>query len=150
MREPPSILVTRPAAHLLPDSRGTSTPFGSRRPGRASGRWCRNEDRVDRRADRRSAPTDRFRATANETESRILRGLRKQVPDLPDDSGLIESFVALRRGSGRKVSTETGRLGDGENTYRRSANYSATPFLFFFVFNECQYIDPAVPADPLN
>jgi len=41
--------------------------------------------------------------TSNETETRILRGLRKHVPDLPDDFGLVESFAALRRASGKKV-----------------------------------------------
>lgn len=42
-------------------------------------------------------------ATPEETETRILRGLRKHVPGLPDDLGLVETFTALRRGSGRKV-----------------------------------------------
>ena len=37
-------------------------------------------------------------ATIQETEIRILRGLRKQVPDLPDDMSLVDAFSALRRG----------------------------------------------------
>jgi serine/threonine protein kinase/formylglycine-generating enzyme required for sulfatase activity len=46
-------------------------------------------------------------ATGEETETRVLKGLRRQVPDLPGDIGLIESLAALRQGrystSGRKV-----------------------------------------------
>jgi len=42
-------------------------------------------------------------ATPEETETRILRGLRKHVSSLPDDLGLVETFTALRRGSGKKV-----------------------------------------------
>ena len=46
-------------------------------------------------------------ATANETESRLLGGLRKRCPDLAPGLGLPESMAALRRGqglpSGRKV-----------------------------------------------
>jgi hypothetical protein len=46
-------------------------------------------------------------ATAEETEARLLRGLRKHCPDLPEDLGLAESLSALRRGrglpGGRKV-----------------------------------------------
>src|SRR5262249_4130727 len=46
-------------------------------------------------------------ATAGETEARLLRGLRRQVPDLPGERGLVESLAALRRGrflgTGRKV-----------------------------------------------
>ena len=36
-------------------------------------------------------------ATAADTEARLLRGLRKAFPDLPADSGLIESLAFLRR-----------------------------------------------------
>ncbi len=42
-------------------------------------------------------------ATPNDTEIRILRGLRKHVSDLPKDLGLVESFSWLRRKEGRKV-----------------------------------------------
>jgi serine/threonine protein kinase/formylglycine-generating enzyme required for sulfatase activity len=46
-------------------------------------------------------------ATTAETETRLLKGLRKQCPDLPNDLGLVESLPALRRGrflaSGQKV-----------------------------------------------
>ena len=45
-------------------------------------------------------------ATANETEARLLKGLRKGGPDLPGDLGLIETIAALRRGKaipGKKV-----------------------------------------------
>jgi formylglycine-generating enzyme required for sulfatase activity/tRNA A-37 threonylcarbamoyl transferase component Bud32/tetratricopeptide (TPR) repeat protein len=42
-------------------------------------------------------------ATPNETETRILRGLRKQLPDIPGDLGLVETFALLRRSEGRKV-----------------------------------------------
>jgi serine/threonine protein kinase len=37
-------------------------------------------------------------ATGAETEARLLKGLRRQVADLPDELGLIESLVALRQG----------------------------------------------------
>ncbi len=39
-------------------------------------------------------------ATAEETEGRLLRGLRKRRPDLPADKGLTETLAALRRGQG--------------------------------------------------
>jgi formylglycine-generating enzyme required for sulfatase activity/predicted Ser/Thr protein kinase len=46
-------------------------------------------------------------ATADETEARLLKGLRKACPDLPGDRGLVETMAALRRGrgsaSGKKV-----------------------------------------------
>jgi serine/threonine protein kinase len=46
-------------------------------------------------------------ATAEETEARLLKGLRRRVPDLPGNLGLIESLAALRRGrfleTGQKV-----------------------------------------------
>jgi hypothetical protein len=37
-------------------------------------------------------------ATGEETESRLLKGLRRQLPDLPSNLSLIESLAALRRG----------------------------------------------------
>src|SRR5262249_46966052 len=37
-------------------------------------------------------------ATAEDTEARLLKGLRRQVADLPGDLGLVESLAALRRG----------------------------------------------------
>ena len=37
-------------------------------------------------------------AAADETAARLLRGLRKRCPQLPDDLNLIESMAALRRG----------------------------------------------------
>ncbi|MCP4508207.1 MAG: ATP-binding protein, partial [Fuerstiella sp.] len=42
-------------------------------------------------------------STPDETETRILRGLRKSLPELPQDLGLVETFALLRRGEGRKV-----------------------------------------------
>jgi eukaryotic-like serine/threonine-protein kinase len=46
-------------------------------------------------------------ATAEETEARLLKGLRRQVADLPGDLGLVESLAALRQGryleAGQKV-----------------------------------------------
>jgi len=42
-------------------------------------------------------------ATAEETEARTLRGLRKKLPDLPGALGLVETFALLRRGERRKV-----------------------------------------------
>jgi len=42
-------------------------------------------------------------ATPDETEIRILRGLRKSLPDLPEDLGLVETFALLRRAEGKKV-----------------------------------------------
>jgi serine/threonine protein kinase/formylglycine-generating enzyme required for sulfatase activity len=46
-------------------------------------------------------------ATAEETEARLLKGMRKHCPDLPKNTGLIETLAALRRGkylpAGKKV-----------------------------------------------
>jgi serine/threonine protein kinase len=46
-------------------------------------------------------------ATADETEARLLNGLRRRIPDLPNNLGLIEPLAALRQGrflpSGQKV-----------------------------------------------
>ena len=42
-------------------------------------------------------------ATADETEIRILRGLRKSLPELPQDLGLVETLSLLRRAEGRQV-----------------------------------------------
>jgi eukaryotic-like serine/threonine-protein kinase len=46
-------------------------------------------------------------ATGTETEAWLLKGLRRQLPDLPSNHGLIDSLGALRRGrfleSGQKV-----------------------------------------------
>ncbi len=39
-------------------------------------------------------------ATADETETRILRGLKKRWPGLPEDLGLVETLTLLRRGGG--------------------------------------------------
>jgi serine/threonine protein kinase/formylglycine-generating enzyme required for sulfatase activity len=36
--------------------------------------------------------------TGEETEARLLKGLRRQLPDLPNNLGLIESLGAVRRG----------------------------------------------------
>jgi tetratricopeptide (TPR) repeat protein/energy-coupling factor transporter ATP-binding protein EcfA2 len=36
-------------------------------------------------------------ATPDETETRILRGLRKRLPDVPEDLTLVETFMWLRR-----------------------------------------------------
>jgi hypothetical protein len=46
-------------------------------------------------------------ATGDETEARLLKGLRRQLPDLPSNLNLIDSLAALRRGrhlkAGQKV-----------------------------------------------
>jgi serine/threonine protein kinase/formylglycine-generating enzyme required for sulfatase activity len=46
-------------------------------------------------------------ATGEETEARLLKGLRRGVPDMPNNLGLIETLAALRQGRllepGRKV-----------------------------------------------
>jgi hypothetical protein len=39
-------------------------------------------------------------ATAEDTEARLLHGLRKHCPDLPPQAGLVESITVLRRGQG--------------------------------------------------
>jgi formylglycine-generating enzyme required for sulfatase activity len=39
-------------------------------------------------------------ATAGETESRLLKGLRKQCPNLPGNLGLLETLTCLRKGRG--------------------------------------------------
>ena len=45
-------------------------------------------------------------ATADETEARLLNGLRKRCPALPDDLGLTETLAALRRGQGLPAGQE--------------------------------------------
>ncbi|MGZ0174451.1 MAG: serine/threonine-protein kinase, partial [Planctomycetales bacterium] len=42
-------------------------------------------------------------ATPDETETRILRGLRKRLPDLPEDAGLADTLAAVRRAQCQKV-----------------------------------------------
>lgn len=46
-------------------------------------------------------------ATADQTEARLLKGLRRQIPDLPNDLGLTDSLATVRRGrflpTGQKV-----------------------------------------------
>src|SRR5262249_19271404 len=42
-------------------------------------------------------------ATAQETESRLLNGLRKRCPSLPVHVGLKETLAALRRGQGLPI-----------------------------------------------
>jgi serine/threonine protein kinase/formylglycine-generating enzyme required for sulfatase activity len=42
-------------------------------------------------------------ATAEDTETRLLNGLRKRCPALPDNANLKETLVALRRGQGVPV-----------------------------------------------
>ena len=46
-------------------------------------------------------------ATAEETEIRLLKGLRKHCPDVPESLGVVETLAALRRGhylpAGKKV-----------------------------------------------
>src|SRR5262249_32778092 len=39
-------------------------------------------------------------ATSEETEARLLRGLRRACPDLPADHTLVDAMAALRRGRG--------------------------------------------------
>jgi hypothetical protein len=39
-------------------------------------------------------------ATAEDTEARLLKGLRKPYPDLPAGAGLVEALAALRQGRG--------------------------------------------------
>ncbi len=42
-------------------------------------------------------------ATPEDTEARILRGLRKRFPELLEEMGLVDSLTALRRAQGLKV-----------------------------------------------
>ena len=42
-------------------------------------------------------------ATPSDTETRILRGLRKQIPELPKSLDLVETFQWLRKKSGNKT-----------------------------------------------
>jgi serine/threonine protein kinase len=46
----------------------------------------------------KSVTTVYIEATGEETEARLLKGLRRQLPDLPGNLGLMESLLALRRG----------------------------------------------------
>ena len=48
----------------------------------------------------RSIVAINIEATPDDTETRILRGFRKRLPELPDDLGLVEAFTLLRRGGG--------------------------------------------------
>jgi hypothetical protein len=48
-------------------------------------------------------PTVEREATAEETERRLLNGLRKRCPGLPTDLGLKETLASLRRGQGIPV-----------------------------------------------
>jgi len=41
-------------------------------------------------------------ATPDETEARLLKGLRKRCPELPDNLGLIETLAELRRRGGNQ------------------------------------------------
>ncbi len=45
-----------------------------------------------------SIKTIYIEATGNETELRLLKTLRRQLPDLPSELGLVEALAALRRG----------------------------------------------------
>ncbi|NND99388.1 MAG: serine/threonine-protein kinase, partial [Pirellulaceae bacterium] len=51
----------------------------------------------------RDITTIYLEATPNDTETRILRGLRKHLSELPSDLGLVETFSWIRRTSGDKV-----------------------------------------------
>jgi serine/threonine protein kinase/formylglycine-generating enzyme required for sulfatase activity len=46
----------------------------------------------------RSVTAVYIEATGDETEARLLKGLRRQLPDIPSDLRLIESLAAVRRG----------------------------------------------------
>jgi serine/threonine protein kinase/formylglycine-generating enzyme required for sulfatase activity len=46
----------------------------------------------------KSATAVYVEATADETETRLLMGLKRQMPDLPGTLGLVESLAVLRRG----------------------------------------------------
>ena len=72
-------------------------------------------------------------ATPEETEARLLRGLRKACPEMPADRGLVDTVAALRRGRAlrrsegaagprpvRAVALRPGRRGGGR-TGRRAA-----------------------------
>jgi hypothetical protein len=41
-------------------------------------------------------------ATAEDTEARVLKGLRRQLPDLAGDLGLIDALSALRQDHSRE------------------------------------------------
>src|SRR5262245_25057366 len=47
-------------------------------------------------------------ATPGETEARLLKGLRKRCPDLPDNLGLIDTLAELRRRGVRRDGLPTG------------------------------------------
>lgn len=46
-------------------------------------------------------------ATSEETETRVLRGLQKRLPELSEDLGLADTLAALRRGTGFQPATST-------------------------------------------
>src|SRR5262249_49981993 len=45
-------------------------------------------------------------ATPDETEARMLKGLRKRCPEVPDNLGLIETLTELRRGGSSGVRSQ--------------------------------------------
>jgi serine/threonine protein kinase/formylglycine-generating enzyme required for sulfatase activity len=65
-------------------------------------------------------------ATAEETESRLSKSLRRQVPDLPGDLGLVEALAVLRQGrflaSGQKVLLVLDQFEQWLHTKRKEEN----------------------------
>ena len=51
-------------------------------------------------------------ATPEETEARLLKGLRKVCPELPRELGLVDSLASLRQGS-RLATGAQGAAGPG-------------------------------------
>jgi serine/threonine protein kinase/formylglycine-generating enzyme required for sulfatase activity len=72
-------------------------------------------------------------ATGEETEARLLKGLRRQLPDLPGDLGLIESLAVLRRGrflgAGQKVLLVLDQLEQWLHAKRGADNTALVPAL---------------------
>jgi serine/threonine protein kinase len=67
-------------------------------------------------------------ATPEETESRLLKGLRKRCPELPADLGLADSLAALRRGRGLAAGQKALLVLDQFEQWlhtRRAENYTA-------------------------
>ncbi len=52
-------------------------------------------------------------ATPDETEARLLKGLRKHCPDLPPGLGLVEALAAVRRGRGPLLPSPPSDGGEG-------------------------------------
>ena len=67
------------------------------------------------------------RATGQETEPRLLNGLRKKCPTLSAQLGLKESLAALRRGLGTPAGKKVLMIERGDWVCDRYAGFHSDP-----------------------